>query len=124
VPLRSHINGWKPNNHDNNRDHERQPVEQTGIRRCQNPLCSRQGCESAKLILSLPQHFDVFIVGHAAPENDRTAVVAWLKKNFPNTRVLALNPPKLHVLPGADYSVKLNGPETWLPVVSSALSSL
>jgi hypothetical protein len=81
------------------------------------------GNESAKLILSLPQRFDLFIVGHAAPDNERKEMVAWLKKNFPNTQVLALNPPKIPVLPGADYNIELNGPEAWLSVVSTALST-
>jgi hypothetical protein len=81
------------------------------------------GNESAKTILSIPQHFDLFIIGHAAPENDRKGMVAWLKIYFPNTRVLALNPPNLPVLSGADYNVKLNGPEAWLSVVNTALSS-
>src|SRR5205814_9910354 len=64
------------------------------------------GNESAKLILSVPQHFDLFIVGYAAPEIDREGMVAWLKKYFRHTRVLALHPPKQPVLPGPDYTIK------------------
>jgi hypothetical protein len=81
------------------------------------------GNESAKLILSVPQHFDLFLVDCAAPEVDREVIVAWLKKYYPNTRVLALNPPKQPVLPGADYNVKLNGPDAWLSAISHAFSS-
>jgi hypothetical protein len=93
------------------------------LRNCGYDVATVIGNESAKLILSVPQHFDLFIVGHASPENERKGMVAWLKKYFPNTRVLALNPPKLPVLSGADYNVKLNSPEAWLSVVSTALNT-
>jgi len=80
------------------------------------------GNEAAKLVLSLPQHCDLFIIGHAAPEEERKEMVAWLKAKHPGIRILALNPPKIRELVGADYNVKLNGPETWLPMIASALS--
>jgi len=79
------------------------------------------GNEAAKLILSLRQHCDLFIVGHAAAEEERKEMVAWLKTQYPEVRILALNSPKIQELVGADYNVKLNGPELWLPVIASAL---
>lgn len=84
-------------------------------------VVSAAGNEAAKVILSLPQHCDVFVVGHAAPEETRKEIVAWLKARYPGVRIIALNSPKIQELPGADYNVKLNGPQTWLPVVASAL---
>ncbi|GEM_PF-4358671 len=34
--------------------------------------------------------FDVFLVGHAAPVDERDDLVTWMKANFPNTRVVVL----------------------------------
>lgn len=69
------------------------------------------GNEAAKVVLTLPHHCDLFIVGHAAPEESRKQMVSWLKTKFPGVRVLGLNPPRVRKLPGADYNVKLNGPK-------------
>ena len=72
-------------------------------------------------MLSVPEQYDFFIVGHAAADQVREEMVLWLKAHYPGVRILALNPPKVSELAGADYNVKLNGPETWLPVIASAL---
>ena len=104
-------------------DHSLASARTTLLRKRGYDVVTVMGNESAKLILSVPQHFDLFVVGYAAPEIDREGMVAWLKKYFPHTRILALNPPKQPVLPGADYNVKLNGPDTWLSAVSQALTS-
>lgn len=79
------------------------------------------GNEAAKIILGMHQRCDFFIVGHAAPDQTREEMVAWLKVKYPDVQILALNPPRIPELAGADYNVKLNGPETWLPVIASAL---
>jgi len=79
------------------------------------------GNEAAKVVLSLPHNCDLFIVGHAAPEEARKEMVAWLKFKYPGVGILALNPPAIRELPGADYNVKLNGPEIWLSLIASAL---
>ena len=34
---------------------------------------------------------------------------------------MALNPPKVSEVSDADYNGKLNGPETWLPIIATAL---
>lgn len=81
------------------------------------------GNEAAKVVLTLPQTCNVFIVGHAAPEEIREEMVVWLRTKYPGVRILALNSPKIQELVGADYNVKLNGPETWLPFIAAALAS-
>ncbi len=78
------------------------------------------GNEAAKIVLSLPQNCDLFIIGHSGAEEDRKEMVVWLKTKYPGVRILALNPGILE-LSGAHHNVKLNGPETWLPVIASAL---
>jgi CheY-like chemotaxis protein len=80
------------------------------------------GNEAAMLVLSERQNYDLFIVGHAAPEKTRREMVEWLKANYPGVRIVALNPPTIADLMGADFNVKLNGPETLLPVIAAALS--
>ncbi len=82
------------------------------------------GNEAAKVVLSMPERYDFFIVGHAADDEVRKEMVLWLKAHYPGVLILALNPPKVSVLAGADYNVKLNGPETWLPIIASALRGL
>ncbi len=78
--------------------------------------------EAAQAVLSSIQHYDLFIVGQAAPQETRREIVAWLRANYPGVKILALNPPNQQIL-GADYNVRQNGPETWLPIVSQQLSN-
>lgn len=84
-------------------------------------VVSAFGNDAAKIVLGTPEHYDLFIVGHAAPEETRRAMVEWLREKHPGVRILALNPPSVHHLLGADYNLKLNGPETLLPVIATAL---
>jgi hypothetical protein len=86
-------------------------------------VASVLGNEAAKTVLSTRlMQCDFFIVGHRAPEHLRRGMVVWLREHYPNVRILALNSPGILELDGADYNVKLNGPETWLPLVSKALT--
>ena len=90
------------------------------LRRLGYGIISVIGNEAAKVLLSAMQHADIalFIVGHAAPEQMRKEMVEWLKAKYPNVKVLALNPP-YQQLPDADYNAVQNGPEKWLPFVST-----
>jgi hypothetical protein len=96
--------------------------EQTDVRRaellrsCGYGVISVIGNEAAKLLLRSIQRYDLFIVGHAAPEGTRSEIVGWLKATYPSVKILALNPPSQSVF-GADYNVLQNGPETWLPII-------
>jgi len=80
------------------------------------------GNQSAEVVLtSTKEHYDLFILGHAATEATRKEIVAWLKARFPDARILALNRPHQQ-LGDADFNVRLNGPETWMPAVAQALA--
>jgi CheY-like chemotaxis protein len=81
------------------------------------------GNEAAKTVLSLPQRADVILLGHAAPDETRTEMVQWLRARYPSVPIIALNSPARPPLTGVDYEVKINGPETLLPVISTALHS-
>jgi hypothetical protein len=90
-------------------------------------LLKQYGCEVtsvlgntiAKDLLSSGGDYDLFIVGHAAAEEDRREMIIWLKKNYANAKILALNPPHSPLLADADFNVTLNGPEKWLAVISA-----
>jgi hypothetical protein len=100
--------------------------EDTGLRRaellrsCGYAVISVNGNQPAKLLLSSIQHYDLFIVGHAAPEETRREIVNWLKGQYPRVKILVLNPPGQQVI-SADYNVRQNGPESWLPIVTQLL---
>lgn len=78
------------------------------------------GNRAAKAVLSSIQHYDFFIVGDAAPEETRMAMVDWLKAHYPRVKILAFNPPNEQVA-NADYNVLENGPENWLSIISQEL---
>jgi hypothetical protein len=78
------------------------------------------GNQAARLLLRSIEQYDLFIVGHAAPEDARRDIVNWLKAQYTRVRILALNPPNQRVL-SADYNVRQNGPENWLPIVTQLL---
>jgi len=96
--------------------------EGLGVRRAELPRSHGYGAifvignDSAKLLLSSPQRYDLFIIGHAAPEETRREMVDWLKAEYPTVKILAFNPPNQRVR-RADYNLRQNGPENWLPIV-------
>lgn len=81
------------------------------------------GNEAAKVALTPVQHYDFFIIGNAAPEGTRQEMAIWLKAKYPRVKILALNPPNREVL-RADFNVRLNGPEDWLPIISKEFAKL
>jgi hypothetical protein len=91
------------------------------LRRQGYEVTSVIGNETAKVVLSRHEHYDVFILGHAAPHEDRKQMVAWLKRRYPKGIVVALNPPQIRQLAGADYNIIQNGSEQLLSTVASAV---
>jgi|SRR5579875_585870 len=90
---------------------------------CGYEVMSLIGNEAAKAVLGKPHRCDLFIISHGAPEKTRKEIAAWLKEKYPSVRILALNSPGIRELAGADYNVKANGPETWLPFVTRAFAA-
>lgn len=78
------------------------------------------GNNAAKCAIDTRQNHRLFIVGHAAPRETREEMVRWLKTNFPDTKILALNPPYHTNLAEADYNLILSRSEEWLSVVANA----
>jgi hypothetical protein len=97
--------------------------EQLGLRRAEllrslgYGVISVIGNDPARVLLTSIQHYDLFIVGHAAPEETRTEMIDWIKVKYPRVKILAFNDPHQQLL-NADYNVTLNGPENWLPIVT------
>ena len=71
--------------------------------------------------LTSSQHYDLFIVGHAEPEEAGTEMVDWLRTRYLHVKILALNPADHRQLAGADYNTILNGPREWPSIVTAAL---
>jgi hypothetical protein len=78
------------------------------------------GNDAAKVALSSIQDYDLFIIGHAAPEETRREMVAWLKTQYPTVKILAVNAAGQRVL-GADYNVRENDSDRWLRIVTQKL---
>jgi uncharacterized phage-like protein YoqJ len=80
---------------------------------------------SALLIVSShsSQGVDLFIIGHSATEQVRKEIVDWLKANYPNVKILALQPSGTQQSPvqDADYNVIVNGSDEWLSLVATAV---
>jgi hypothetical protein len=96
-------------------------IERAGLLRlCGYEVVSVIGNEAAKVILNMPQPWDLFIVGGRITE-ETEEIVRWLKARFPGIPVLALNGPGIRDLPVADYNIKANEPDEWLTAVVAAL---
>src|SRR5260370_42154324 len=97
--------------------------EQLGLRRAEvlrslgYGVISVIGNDPARVLLTSIQHYDLFILGHAAPEGTRTEMIDWIKVKYPRVKILAFNATHQQLL-NADYNVTLNGPENWLPIVT------
>jgi len=102
--------------------------EQLGLRRAEllrslgYGVISVIGNDPTKVLLTSIQHYDLFILGYAAPEETRTEMIDWIRVKYPKVKIVALNAPHQQLL-NADYNVTLNGPENWLPFVRSITDS-
>jgi hypothetical protein len=92
------------------------------FRRCGHEVISVADNEAAKRALASFHNIDVFIVGHAAPEQTRKEMVDWLKTNFPRVKIVALIPSAHRQLSRADYNVVLNDWDEWLSLLAAASS--
>jgi hypothetical protein len=93
------------------------------LRRLGYEVLSAPDNASAKLQLLSPRHVDLFIIGHSAAEEVRKEIVDWLKANYPNVKILALQPSGAPPSPvqDADYNVIINGSDDWVSTVATAV---
>jgi len=92
------------------------------FRRCGFEVISVADNESAKRTLSSIGNVDVFVVGHAAPEQTRKEMVEWLKATFPKVKIVALIPSANRELSRADYNIVLNDWDKWPSLLAAAAS--
>ena len=79
------------------------------------------GNERAKGVLTdSTQHYDLFVIAHAAPKSTREEMVAWLRANYPKGKILALNPAHER-LRAVSYNAPLHSPEAWMGIIARAL---
>ena len=90
------------------------------FRRVGHEVISVADNESAKAMLTSLHDVDIFVVGHTAPEQTRNEMVAWLKANFPNVKIVALIPSSNSQLAHADYNIVLNDWDEWLSLLAAA----
>ena len=76
------------------------------------------GNADAQRVLANREKYHIFLIGHAAPQAERQAMVGWIKSQFPGAKVLALNAPTYGALPEADFNFALNDAEEWLATVA------
>jgi CheY-like chemotaxis protein len=91
------------------------------LRRFGHEVISVTHNEAAKVALSSFRDVDLFVIDYKTPEQTRREMVAWLKANHPNIKIVALNPSKDPLI-GADYNVALNDPDEWLALLAVAAS--
>jgi len=92
------------------------------FRRCGFEVISVADNESAKRALRSIGNVDVFVVGHAAPEQTRKEIVEWLKATFPKVKIVALIPSANRELSRADYNIVLNDWDKWPSLLAAAAS--
>jgi hypothetical protein len=68
------------------------PVRAHLLRRDGYDVTSVSGNGAAQFVLRTRPPYDLFIIGDAAPEPVRLEMEQWLRANYPDTRIFALNP--------------------------------
>jgi signal transduction histidine kinase len=81
-------------------------------------VISMLGNDEARRVLDKTHRHHLFIVGHAAPIETREEMVRWVKANFPDAKILALNPAEDTDLTEADYNFLVTDSAAWLAVIA------
>lgn len=102
-------------------DPELADIRQQVVNRLGYEVTSALGSASARQ-LAKTRHFDLVIIGHAAPEEERRRMANWLKANLPGVPVLALCPDPFQTVDYGDYQADAHNPDAWLAMVEEALA--
>jgi DNA-binding NtrC family response regulator len=99
-----------------------------GLLDIREQLVSRLGYEVVSVLGSAAarrtaktRHFDLVIIGHAAPDEERRRLAQWLKSNLPGVPVLALCPAPFQGVDYGDYQADAHNPDAWLALVQEVL---
>ena len=82
-------------------------------------VTSVSGNQVAQFVLQGNSAYDLFVLGHGAPQAVRIQMVAWLRSRYPNVRVVALNA-RGHVIDGLRFNAPNEPSSAWLLIVSAA----
>jgi len=87
-------------------------------------VTSAFGNDEAKRLLQAKPAIDLFLIGHIAPEEVRLEMVHWLRQQYAQAKILALNPPDTQRLGNLQYNALFSAPDLWLPLVAAATSDV
>ncbi len=100
-----------------------------GMADIRRQLVSRFGYEVVSVVgspaarrMARTRHFDLVIVGHAGPREERRRMAQWLKTNMAGVPVLALCPAAFKTVDYGDYQADAHNPDAWLSLVEEVLS--
>ncbi len=79
------------------------------------------GNQAAMFVLRMRPPFDLFLIGHAAPEQIRLDMIRWLRSRYPMTGIVALTPPHCHALEELRYNAPIEPTDAWLKMVGAAV---
>ncbi len=101
-------------------DDEGSAARETLFRSFGHEVVSVGDNDAAKRALASISNVDVFILGHAAPEQTRKEMVDWLRVNFPKARIVALIPSAVPELLSADYNVPQSDWTAWVSLFATS----
>lgn len=100
-----------------------------GLADIREQLVSRLGYEVVSVVgspaarrMARTRRFDLVIVGHAGPDEERRRIAQWIKANLPRVPVLALCPAPFQAVDYGDYQADTHNPDAWLRLVQEVLS--
>jgi hypothetical protein len=91
------------------------------LRRDGYDVTSVSGNQIARFVLQARPRYDLFVVGHHAPQHVRNEMIGWLRVHYPNTRIVALNR-RGEVIDGLHYNAPSEPPAAWLSMISAAVA--
>jgi CheY-like chemotaxis protein len=71
------------------------------------------------VLLSWPS-YDLFIIGHNAPDATRLEMVHFIRANYPQKPIIALNSDAGMQLDQLRYNAPVHQPEVWIPLLQQA----
>lgn len=96
-------------------------IRQQVVNRFGYEVSSATGSDEARR-MARTRRFDLVILGHAAPEEERRRMANWLKANLPGVPVLALCPAPFQTVDYGDYQADAHNPDAWMSMVEEALA--
>ncbi|HTW75851.1 MAG TPA: hypothetical protein VMD56_13120 [Steroidobacteraceae bacterium] len=89
------------------------------LRRDGYDVTSALGNQRARFVLAMRPHHDLFVLGSAAAQPVRSEMACWLRQNYPNIRIVALNSGG-HLINGLRYNAPDEPAAAWLPMIAAA----